>query len=96
MLPETPAAAFDFLRKAGNGELSLHWRSAELDKLRHELRAQHRRLLLAVTGSGLLISAAVVLAVGGVSTASWISPVAWTLAGAGLFLLLSAWPRRQP
>ena len=32
MLPETPAAAFDFLRKAGNGELSLHWRSAELDK----------------------------------------------------------------
>jgi ubiquinone biosynthesis protein len=96
MLPETPAAAFDFLRKAGNGELSLHWRSAELDKLRHELRAQHRRLLQAVAGSGLLISAAVVLAVGGVSTASWISPVAWLLAGAGLFLLISAWPRRQP
>ncbi len=45
MLPETPAAVFDFLRKAGNGELSLHWRSAELDKLRRELRAQHRRLL---------------------------------------------------
>ncbi|MBS1245839.1 MAG: ubiquinone biosynthesis protein UbiB [Proteobacteria bacterium] len=96
MLPEAPAAAFDFLRKAGNGELSLHWRSAELDKLSQELRAHHRRLLQAVTGSGLLISAAVVLAVGGVSTASWISPVAWLLAGAGLLLLVSAWPRRQP
>ena len=96
MLPETPAAAFDFLRKAGNGELSLHWRSAELDKLRHELRAQHRRLLLAVTGSGLLISAAVLLAVGGLSAAAWISPVAWLLAGAGLLLLMSAWPHRQP
>ena len=96
MLPEAPAAAFDFLRKAGNGELSLHWRSAELDKLSQELRAHHRRLLQAVTGSALLISAAVVLAVGGVSTASWISPVAWLLAGAGLLLLVSAWPRRQP
>jgi len=96
MLPETPAAVFDFLRKAGNGELSLHWRSAELDKLRHEMRAQHRRLLMTVTGSGLLISAAVLLAMGGVSTSSWFSPVAWLLAGAGLLLLLFAWPRRQP
>jgi len=34
-----PAAVFDFLRKAGNGELSLHWRSTELDKLRQDLRA---------------------------------------------------------
>src|SRR3989304_6338733 len=43
MLPDTPAPAFDFLRKAGNGELALHWRSAELDKLRHELRPHPRR-----------------------------------------------------
>ena len=96
MLPETPAAVFDFLRKAGNGELSLHWRSTELDKLHQELRAQHRRLLMAVTGSGLLISAAMLLALGSVSTASWFSPVAWLLSGAGLLLLIFAWPRRQP
>jgi hypothetical protein len=96
MLPETPAAAFDFLRKAGNGELSLHWRSVELDQLRHELRAQHRRLRLAVTGGGLLISAAVLQAAGGVGSAAWINPATLLLAIAGLGLLLSAWSRRQP
>jgi len=95
MLPETPAAVFDFVRKAGNGELSLNWHSAELDKLRHEMRAHHRRLLKAVTGSGLLISAAVMLAVGGTSMVSWVGAVAWVLAGAGLLLLVSAWPHRQ-
>jgi hypothetical protein len=60
------------------------------------MRAQHRRLLMAVTGSGLLISAAVLLAVGGVSTALWISPAAWLMSGAGLLFLLFAWQGRQP
>jgi len=96
MLPEAPAAAFGFLRKAGNGELSLHWRSVELDKLRQEMRAHQRRLLKAVTGSGLLISAAVVLAAGGTSLVSWVGAVAWLLAGAGLLLVVSAWLLRQP
>ena len=95
MLPETPAAVFDFLRKAGNGELSLQWRSAELDKIHHELRAQHLRLLLAITGSGLLISAAIVLAAGAASNSAWANSLTWLLAGTSLFLLLSAWPRRQ-
>jgi ubiquinone biosynthesis protein len=96
VLPETPAAAFDFLRKAGDGELSLTWRSVELDRLRREMRDHHRRLLLAVSGSGLLVSAAVLLAVGGIHLASWLGMVAWLFAGAGLLLLGSAWPRRRP
>ena len=87
ILPEAPAAAFDFLRKAGNGELSLHWHSAELDRMRREMRAHNRRLLLAVTGSGLLVSAAVVLAAGSLSLVSWPGAAVWFLAGAGLWLL---------
>ena len=96
MLPETPAAAFDFLRKAGDGELSLNWRSQELDRLRCEMRSHHRRLLLAVTGGGLLIPAAVLLAVGGTSLPWWTGAAAWSLASAGLLLLLFAWPRHRP
>jgi ubiquinone biosynthesis protein len=96
MLPETPAAAFDFLRKAGSGELSLHWHSVELERLRRELRAHHRRLLLAVTGSGLLVSAAVLLALGGPGLGVWAGMAAWLIAGTGLLLLVSAWPRRRP
>jgi ubiquinone biosynthesis protein len=94
MLPETPAAAFDFLRNAGRGESGIHGQSAELDRLRRELRAHHRRLRLTVTGSGLLVSAAVVLAAGGANPASWLALLAWAAGGAGLLLLAAAWPRR--
>ena len=95
ILPETPAAAFDFLRQAGRGELSLQWRSAELEQMRRDLQVQSRRLLLSVSGSGLLISAAVILALGGTGLTRWASAAAWIFAGTGLVLLLSAWPRRQ-
>ncbi len=95
MLPESPAAFFDFLRKAGHDELSLHARSQELDRLRRELRRHHQRLLLAVTGSGLLISAALLLAVGEPRLAAWTAALAWVAAGAGLLLLVSVWRRRR-
>ncbi len=95
MLPESPAAAFDFLRKAGEGELTLNWQSQELDRLRRELRHHHQRLLLAVTGGGLLISAALLLTLGELRLAVWAVAVVWAAAGAGLLLLVSAWRRRQ-
>lgn len=92
MLPETPAAAFEFLRKAGQGDLSLNWHSTELERLRAEMRAHHRRLLLAITGSGLLVSAAVVLAFGG-GLNFWAAAAAWLLGGAGLASIAASWPR---
>jgi len=95
ILPETPAAAFDFLRQAGSGELSLQWRSAELEQLRRDLQVQNRRLLQAVSGSGLLVSAALLLALGGTGLSHWASAAAWIVAGIGVALLLSAWPGRQ-
>jgi ubiquinone biosynthesis protein len=94
ILPEMPAAAFDFLRKAGQGELSLNWHSTELVRLRAEMRAHHRRLLLAITGSGLLVSAAVVLTFGG-GLNIWVGAVAWLLGGTGLALITVSWPRRS-
>jgi ubiquinone biosynthesis protein len=93
ILPETPAVAYDLLRQAGQGELSLHWHSTELGRLRAEMRTHHRRLLL--TGSGLLVSAAVVLAVSGTSLTAWASGAVWLFGGAGLALIAAAWPRQR-
>ena len=93
ILPEAPAAAFDLLRQASNGELTLHWQSTELERLRAEMRSHHRRLLLAVIGSGLLVSAAVVLAVSDAAIAGWAGVAAWLFGGAGVALLAAAWPR---
>jgi hypothetical protein len=50
---------------------------------------------LAVTGSGLLVTAAVVLTVGGGTLAPWAAVAAWAFGGAGLALLAAAWPRQQ-
>jgi len=94
MLPEGPAAAFDLLRKAGQGELSLQWQSAEIENMRRELRAHHRRLLRAVAGSGLLIAAAALLSLGGDALAHWASVGAWLVGGAGLLLIGVALSRR--
>jgi ubiquinone biosynthesis protein len=93
MLPEAPAAAFDLLRQASHGELTVHWQSVELERLRTEMRGHHRRLLLAVIGSGLLVSAAVVLAVGDAGVAGWAPAAAWLFGATGVALLASAWPR---
>jgi len=94
MLPETPALAVDFLRQATRGELSMNWHSADLDRLRRELRRSHRRLLLTVIGGGLLILAAMLTLV--TSLPSWSVAAAGLLAGSGLLtLIVAGWRRRS-
>ena len=93
MFPETPALAVDFLRQATRGELSMHWHSTELDRLRRELRRSHRRLLLTMIGGGLLISAALLTLA--TSLPSWSVAAAGMLAGSGLMALFFAGWRRS-
>ncbi len=93
-LPESPGTLFEILRKTGRGELEIRWRSRELERLRRELRGDHRRLWLAVVGGSLVISAA--LMAGGPAP-HWLGLSAWTwvlgLSGAGFVAL--AWPGRR-
>jgi len=93
-LPESPGTLFEILRKTGRGELEIRWRSQELERLRHELRRNHRRQWLAVVGGSLVISAA--LLTGGPAP-HWLGLSVWTwalgLSGAGLVVL--AWPGRR-
>jgi ubiquinone biosynthesis protein len=93
-LPESPGTLFEILRKTGRGELEIRWRSQELERLRRELRGNHRRLWLAVVGGSLVISAA--LLAGG-PVPHWLGVSIWTwvlgLSGAGLVAM--AWPGRR-
>ena len=92
-LPELPMLLHTLLRKGGNGELSFYWKSADLEKLRLEMRAHHRRLFYAIFGASLMLSAAVLLVVEGTHS-GWlgIPPGSWLCAGAGIVLLALAWP----
>ncbi len=60
-LAQLPDLAFDTLQRAHDEKLRLEWHSPQLDELRGAVRRANRRTVAAVTGSGLLICAAVLL-----------------------------------
>ncbi|MCC6303359.1 MAG: ubiquinone biosynthesis regulatory protein kinase UbiB [Gammaproteobacteria bacterium] len=88
-LAQLPDLAFDTLQRVHDEKLRLEWRSPQLDELRGAVRRANRRTVAAVTGSGLLICAAVLL--GGDSGAH---RVAGLLSAAfGATILLWVWLR---
>jgi ubiquinone biosynthesis protein len=93
-LPELPGQVHELLRKANTGELSMQWRSRQLDALRGDIRRGHRRMFYAVVGAALLIGAAVTAALDGyVPLMVFDAPViSWVLGVLGVALLFAAWP----
>ncbi len=92
-LPELPELLHKSLSQAAEGKLRIEWHSDELRKLRDELKIHRHRNLLAITGSSLIISAAVIYGldgyapamIGGAPLLSWIGGIL------GGLCLLIAW-----
>jgi ubiquinone biosynthesis protein len=97
LLPQLPALVHETLRRANSGELSLEWRSRELERLRAQLRLNYRRLYFAVAGGALIVTAALVVVLG-----IWafpdrgLVPLGGILAGAGGVFLIRTWPGKNP
>ena len=93
-LPQLPLLAHRVLEQASTGKLQLEWRSEELRRLRREVRRANRRTVGAVTGSGLLLSAAVIYGLDGYAPVMVLgAPLLTWLAGtAGMVLLAISWP----
>jgi len=91
LLPQLPALAHDVLTRAKEGRLELQWHSAELVRLRGELRRQHRRTQRGIAGAALTVSAAIIYALDAGSAAglAGIAIPVWILGVAGLALLAS-------
>jgi len=94
LLPQMPAMVHETLKRAKGGELSLEWKSKELEKLREQLKRSYRRTYFAITGAGLLISASVMWGVGSylVRDQAVMPVLGWLLGIAGIYLLWRAWP----
>lgn len=98
ILPESPGVLYDVLRKAETGALSLQGQSREVEGLRQEMRRHYRRLVLAVSGSSLIIVAALLLGLSPAVLGQF--PVITTVmtgaaATLGLALLVLAFPARN-
>lgn len=83
-LPELPVLLHETLEKARKGELKLNWNSEQLDAIRKEIKRANRRNLGVISGSGLVISASIILVQG---SASLIWP-GWLLGVSGAVILL--------
>jgi ubiquinone biosynthesis protein len=93
-LPELPALVHEFLAQANTGKLQIEWTSAELKRLRSEVRRANRRTIGAVIGTGLLLAAAIIYGLDGyaplmVLGAPWLT---WICGLIGTFLLVFSWP----
>lgn len=93
-LPDLPILVQETLNKASHGELKVRLQAQEIEQLRQEIRAGNRRHFYATLGTGLLLSAALILALDGyhptmLGNAPLLSWIAGTLGG--LFLIV-AWP----
>lgn len=86
-LPALPNKLYDVIEKAAEGRLETRLPDAQFTRLQREIRTANRRTLAAVTGSGLLITAALLL-----GQLPILYPAA--TAATGLATLLWGWTRR--
>jgi ubiquinone biosynthesis protein len=94
-LPHLPLLLHEFLRQSREGKLQAEWKSAELEKLRAEIKRANQRTYAVVAGAALIVSAAVVKGASAFeSPAFWNIPMlSWLLGGIGALILIARWPR---
>ncbi len=83
-LPELPLLLHDLLEREREGRRTPDHGSRALERLRADLRAAHRRTLLAVTGTGTALAGGYLV----LQPHTLPEPVGWGLLGGGVLLLL--------
>ncbi|MEN8259528.1 MAG: ubiquinone biosynthesis regulatory protein kinase UbiB [Pseudomonadota bacterium] len=91
-IPEIPGLVHRVLDDAVNARLAVEWQSRELEKMRRQMRRNHRRTISAITGGTFIVSAAVLLGLDGYApTMLGDAPVvSWILGVLGLMSLINA------
>jgi ubiquinone biosynthesis protein len=89
-LPEMPQLVHKLLEQATTGKLRLEWTSAELERLRGDINRANRRTNNTVTGTGLLVAAAIIYGLDGHDPALifGVPLLSWVCAGLGTGMLV--------
>lgn len=92
-LPDLPNKAIDVLDRLHDGRLEMENKSKEIHQLREEMKTYNQRTVLAVVGSGFLLSAAIIYALNNTTHGVFaaVPIVSWLLGFAGMLLLYLSW-----
>ncbi|MDH5593122.1 MAG: ubiquinone biosynthesis regulatory protein kinase UbiB [Gammaproteobacteria bacterium] len=96
-LPEIPLLLHKTLQQMQDGTLEIKWKSKELENIKKEIRRANQRTFATITGTGLIVSSAILLALDGFAPLMLGNAplVSWLLGGLGATILLSVWPRER-
>ncbi|MEQ8288129.1 MAG: ubiquinone biosynthesis regulatory protein kinase UbiB [Gammaproteobacteria bacterium] len=95
-LPDLPNRAIDVLDRLYEGKIEMENKSQEIHELRQEMATYNRRTVLAVVGSGFLLSSAIIYALDNTKHGEFLSVpiVSWLLGFSGMLLLYLSWQNK--
>lgn len=95
-LPELPNRIIDVLDLVNEGKLEMENKSQEIHELRREMQTFNHRTVLAVVGSGFLLSSSIIYALDNSSHGEFLAVpiVSWLLGFAGMMLLYLSWQEK--
>tara|TARA_R110000782_G_scaffold268527_1_gene365077 strand:- start:550 stop:2208 length:1659 start_codon:yes stop_codon:yes gene_type:complete len=95
-LPDLPNRALDVLDQIHDGKIEMENKSAEIHHLREEMKVYNRSTVLAVVGSGFLLSSSIIYALDNTThgTLASVPIVSWLLGFSGMLLLYLSWQKK--
>jgi ubiquinone biosynthesis protein len=95
-LPDLPNKVLDVLDQLHEGKIELENKSEEIHHLREEMKSYNQRTVLAVVGSGFLMSASIIYALDNTIHGDFLSVpiVSWLLGFSGMLMLYISWQEK--
>ncbi|HIF50082.1 MAG TPA: ubiquinone biosynthesis regulatory protein kinase UbiB [Thiotrichaceae bacterium] len=95
-MPDLPNKALDVLDMLRDGKMEMENKSEEIHHLRQEMKAYNQRTVLALVGSGFLMSASIIYALDHTTHGVFFSVpiVSWLLGFSGMLMLYISWQEK--
>jgi ubiquinone biosynthesis protein len=95
-MPDLPNKALDVLDMLRDGKMEMENKSEEIHHLRQEMKAYNQRTVLALVGSGFLMSASIIYALDHTIHGVFFSVpiVSWLLGFSGMLMLYISWQEK--
>jgi ubiquinone biosynthesis protein len=96
-IPDLPNKVIDVIDQLHEGKIEMENKSKEIHELRQEMKAYNQRTVLAVVGSGFLLSSSIIYALDNTTHGSFLSVpiVSWLLGFSGVLMLYISWQEKK-